>query len=164
MRSRTTAGRDTDHAVLAALLVRTQALAADVARLHHALAALRGLLNAPRSGGDAHISRDDSARLEAALPATRALLDAIDAAAQGRVFSAAELVAHAGVDARLADALRGMSAKRVGKRLRAIAGRVCGGIVLQRVGREAGGTLWAVVQVADDHLHAPAGDSIETGA
>jgi hypothetical protein len=70
---------------------------------------------------------------------------AIATAVQGRVFSAGELLAHTTVNRDLAQALRGLTTPRqVGKRLRRLAGRDLGGFVLQRVGSDRDGTLWAV--------------------
>jgi hypothetical protein len=63
---------------------------------------------------------------------------------KGRVFGAAELRDHAKLNPKLAEALGNLkSAKRIGKFLQKIANRPMGGVVLQRVGRDEHGTLWA---------------------
>ena len=76
---------------------------------------------------------------------------AVVASVGATVFTAAELVAHARVDRDLDAAVRGYTAKRLGKRLRALADHPIAGCVLRRVGRDHAGTIWAV-QVVDD-LH-----------
>jgi hypothetical protein len=64
---------------------------------------------------------------------------------RGAVFSAQELLEHARHDAALVRVLGGAtSAKRVGHRLRALAGRPLGGCRLVCVERNANGRLWAV--------------------
>ena len=70
-----------------------------------------------------------------------ALVAAIVAATRGRVFTARDLLDHASVDDALRVTLGGLTAKRLGKRLRALANRNCGGWILGSVGRDEGGTL-----------------------
>jgi hypothetical protein len=83
------------------------------------------------------------------------LLVAIAASVQGHAFSAAELLAHAGVDDALRQALDGAGTpKRIGRRLQALAGREIGGLRLVRVGRDETGCIWAV------HLHDAASLSV----
>lgn len=50
------------------------------------------------------------------------------------------------------------TAKRIGKYLRKLSNRSMGGLVLQRVGRDEHGVVWAVLQVPTD-LHAASGFS-----
>ncbi len=81
-----------------------------------------------------------------------AAVQAIAAAVHGHVFTARELFQHARVDQALGAVLAGLrSPKQVGKRLRALAGRELGGLLLQRIGRDQSGMIWAE-QVAPD-LH-----------
>lgn len=87
-----------------------------------------------------HVRRDD-----------RVVLIAIGESVRGRVFSAAELFTHATNDPTLADALRGLTAKRLGKYLRTLANRPLAGLMLQRVGRDRDGSIWAVQVVGDLH-------------
>jgi hypothetical protein len=102
------------------------------------------------------------ARVAALEPASDAqLLAAIAGSVAGHVFNVAELRAHARVDADLARVLRGLTNRQLGKRLRALAGQDVGGFVLQRVGRDEAGIVWAVSAV---DLHADAGISTNRGA
>ena len=71
-------------------------------------------------------------------------LAAIASSVQGRVFSAAELLAHAQVDDELRRVLAGRTAKEIGRRLRALADRDIGGFTLARVTRDASGIVWSV--------------------
>ena len=90
-----------------------------------------------------------------------AVLAAIAAAVDTRVFSAHELIAHAAIDPALAAALSeaGLaSAHDVGTWLRGVAGRAIGGIHVARVARDERGTVWALVAAdADGNLHPVAG-------
>ncbi len=81
----------------------------------------------------------------------RAFLHAVALAVDRQVFTAAELLAHARHDAALADVLRGLSPKRIGKRLRSLVGREVGGLVLRRVERNAEGVVWEVQVISDLH-------------
>lgn len=69
----------------------------------------------------------------------------IAATVQGCVFSAAELLTHAQVDAALAQVLEARTAVDVGRRLRALMGRDVGGWTVERIARDADGILWSVV-------------------
>jgi hypothetical protein len=74
-----------------------------------------------------------------------AFVAAIAASVHGRVFSARELVRHSSVDAQLGQVLRRQSSIQVGRRLRTLLGKDCGGWTIQRVGRDGSGIIWHVV-------------------
>jgi hypothetical protein len=82
---------------------------------------------------------------------------AIAGAVGERVFSAAELLEHARIDAPLRRVLRGLTPRRLGKRLEAIASRPVGGFRVERCGREDSGTLWTLTAVSAPDLHRGAG-------
>ena len=87
-----------------------------------------------------------------ASPADAALLACIAERADGRAFLAADVVAWAAVDARLADALDGSfleGANEVGGWLRARAGQAIGGLVIRRGRRTGAGHRWLIVASAD---------------
>ncbi len=65
----------------------------------------------------------------------------------GACFSAGELIAHAAVHPALRQALAGglMDTRRLGNRLRTLAGLEIAGLVLQRVGRDETGCIWQLV-------------------
>jgi hypothetical protein len=65
------------------------------------------------------------------------------------------------VDANLRRVLGALTNRQLGKKLQRLAGRDCGGLVLQRVGRDGIGVIWGV-GVAD--LHDDAGVSAAPGA
>ena len=75
-------------------------------------------------------------------------------AVRGRAFNAAELLAHGRVDADLRQALGGLTSRQIGKRLRTLADRDIGGLIVRRIKRDDAGTVWTV-SVAD--LHADTG-------
>jgi hypothetical protein len=84
---------------------------------------------------------------------------AIATSVAGRAFSAAELLAHAELDADLRCVLEGATTpKQVGRRLRALADRTRGGLRLVCLGRENRGCIWSL------QIHAEAGVSIDEGA
>jgi hypothetical protein len=116
------------------LVVRVAALERAVAELRAALPEKRGSRAVPRFSDD------------------QTFLALVAAAVHGCAFNVAELLEHARVDADLGRALANLSPLQVGHKLRALAGRVLGGVELQRVGRDSAGVVWAV------HLHADAGD------
>ena len=79
-----------------------------------------------------------------------AIVAAIAAAVDTRVFSARELVAHAALDRALGAALgqAGLTtAHAVGTWLRSHSGQIVDGVQVVRVGRDERGTLWALVAV-----------------
>jgi hypothetical protein len=81
---------------------------------------------------------------------------AIAAAVQGREFSAAELLAHARVDADLQYLLRDATTpKHVGHRLAQLAARVSPGVRLVRINRNGDGCIWIV------EIHTAAGLSLD---
>jgi hypothetical protein len=118
--------------------------------------------SAPRLTGEAWLAelraeiatlRDRVAILEGRLADTRGLeadirdrafLVTIAAAVHNHAFSAAELLAHAHTDPELAAAVGGLTPQQIGKRLQAAAVRPCGDLVLERVDRDAHGTIWAL--------------------
>jgi len=89
----------------------------------------------------------------------RAILASIG---DGVLFSARELLEHAGLDPVLARALRGVTAKGLGKRLRRLEGspsQICDGntgCVIRAVGRDEHGRIW-VLQVVGDLQPDPCG-------
>jgi hypothetical protein len=108
-----------------------------------------------------HIA-DLQSRLSALEPLTDAeFLKVIATSVQGRVFNVIELRHHARVDANLRRVLGALTNRQLGKKLQRLAGRDCGGLVLQRVGRDGIGVIWGV-GVAD--LHDDAGVSAAPGA
>jgi hypothetical protein len=79
---------------------------------------------------------------------------AIAASVQGRVFSLMELRAHARrVDSVLQRAIGTLTNQQLGKKLRDLAGRDFGGLVVERVTRDASGVIWAVSVAPDLHGH-----------
>src|SRR4051812_46656141 len=84
----------------------------------------------------------------AAVPvACHALLAEIAAHVGERAFTSSELLQHADTANAWLDALADAGAatpRRAGKLFRKIAGRNLSGFVVERTGRESGGTVWAV--------------------
>jgi hypothetical protein len=80
------------------------------------------------------------------------------ASVQGHVFSIRELRAHALVDPDLQRAIGALTNQQLGKRLRDLAGRDVGGLVVTRVTRDEHGVVWAVSAAPDLHDDARAGD------
>ncbi|WP_342114583.1 hypothetical protein [Pseudoduganella sp. OTU4001] len=118
-----------------------------------------------------HEIRDELRLLRAALQQTRTQEDAVkpDLAANirtiaavvgDRLFSVAELLAHAKIEqgrplkAALSD-LAGMSGKRVGKLLRGLEGKAIGGYRIERVGVDRQGAIWAL-RVCESETRKPA--------
>ena len=77
-------------------------------------------------------------------------------AVRGSVFSSQELLAHAAVDEALRIVLHGLTARRLGKKLRRLANHPHGGLMIAYVDRDAHGAVWSVVQVSE-HLHTESG-------
>jgi hypothetical protein len=95
----------------------------------------------PRCGGTGLLIEVDPAVLVAT----------IAAAVGDRAFSARELVAHARVvGGPVAVALGGLSARRLGKKLRKLAGQEFDGLVVEHLGADRDGAIW-VVRVVDTH-------------
>ncbi|HET6959796.1 MAG TPA: hypothetical protein VFI56_24555 [Vicinamibacterales bacterium] len=69
----------------------------------------------------------------------RELLAAIVASTRGRAFTSKELHAHAAVDRELAAALRGLTVRRLGHRLRTLAGTAIDGWTIAKVTERATG-------------------------
>lgn len=82
-------------------------------------------------------------------------LATIAASVQGHPFTASELLAHAAVDPDLAEVLRGMSARRVGKKLQVLSGRSINSYRLNRISRDETGWIWhlQVVDLQSDAGH-----------
>lgn len=111
-------------------------LAATVRRLESEIRALRSEIAAGRA---APPSADDTA-----------LVAAIGATVGDAIFTAAELLTHADLDAELLAALVAANAtatRQLGKIMQRVSGHDLGGLQIERVARERGGTLWRVVQV-----------------
>jgi hypothetical protein len=113
------------------------------------LRAIRAALE--RQPRPSHLTRAEEARF----------LLVVAMAVKGRAFSAAELLAHGLVDPELRQALGGMTSRQIGKRLRTLADRDIGGLIVRRIKRDEAGTVWAV-SVAD--LHADTGTDDDRSA
>lgn len=118
--------------------------------LRELLAEMRGLRADLRSGSATHLP--DEARFVAAVAAS----------VQGRVFSIAELRAHALIHGDLQRAIGALTNQRLGKKLRDLAGRDVGGFVVTRVTRDESGVVWAVSATSD--LQGGAGLGADRGA
>lgn len=70
---------------------------------------------------------------------------------EGRVFSAADLVAHARVDSDLRDALGDERPRQIGRRLARLAGHAVGGVCVRLVDRTNAGRVWAITLWHQDH-------------
>jgi hypothetical protein len=75
----------------------------------------------------------------------------------GHVFTARALLRHSKLHPALADALGPVSPHALGLRFRRLAGRPCGGYLLQCVKRTGGRRYWSVVPITTDRHH---GDSL----
>lgn len=125
------------------------AQAHEIAELRAEIAALRAAQAADRAE-----LRERVARLEAAAPprpsraARAALLPVLAMSVQARAFTAVEVVAHAAVDARLADALAAAgirNARQLGHYLARAERRKLGPVDVVRIGSERDGAIWRCV-------------------
>ena len=97
-----------------------------------------GVRPCPHCGGTGQIVEIDPAVLVAT----------IDDEVGFFTFTARELIAHAGVvGGPLAEVLGDMSARRLGKLLRRIAGKSFDGLAIERIGEVRAGTVWQVAEV-----------------
>jgi hypothetical protein len=78
------------------------------------------------------------------------LLRVIAEHVEHRVFSAAELVAHAALESavQLREVLRGRNARKLGRVLMRLEGRALNGLVLYRNGEDRNGLVWRVSRVS----------------
>ncbi|MGA7390748.1 MAG: hypothetical protein WBW99_22885 [Pseudolabrys sp.] len=77
-----------------------------------------------------------------------ALVNAIDDEVGYFSFTSHELIAHAAeVGGPLAEVLAGLSARKLGKLLRRIAGKSFDGLAIERIGEVRAGTVWQVAEV-----------------
>jgi len=78
------------------------------------------------------------------------------------LFSAGDLVEHGTIDRALGQALGGLTARQLGKKLRELADRPLGGFAIVRVDRNSAGTIW-MVQVCGDLHREPCRGGLEDG-
>jgi len=82
-----------------------------------------------------------------------AWVHAVAASTAAATFTARELRAHARVDHALRRAVRGMTAREIGARLRRLRDHALGGLVVRLVKRTHGERIWWVSVVDDRHAN-----------